>query len=409
MTTDMNSGSGTSGTPRTKAIVVGAGIGGLAAAVALRCVGVEVEVHERAGELRAAGTALSVMSNSITALATLGIDLRLAERGRVIETAELMTSTGGRIKTMPYRELSDRLGAPSVCVSRGELQAALLEAAGDCPVHLGSAATGYDIEENGVRVRFADGKEARADLLIGADGIHSAIRGQLAGPEPLREAGYLCWLAVTPFEHPLLTPGFNGHYWGRGQRFGLHDIGQGRAYWWGTRNMSADSARAWKGEGDDIARAFDGWAEVVGEVIRATPEEAIHAVPAQDRPFLERWGEGPVTLLGDAAHPMLTALAQGGSTAIEDAVVLAHSCAAASDPASGLRAYEEARRERTKWLVDNSYSLSKNEQEDRPLVMAVRNTLMRYAPTSLLMRPFEKAMTYTSPDFGTDKAAPAQL
>ncbi|MEE1803373.1 NAD(P)/FAD-dependent oxidoreductase [Streptomyces sp. NPDC101062] len=398
----MSSGNGTSGTRRRTAIVVGAGIGGLAAAVTLRSVGIDVEVHERAGELRPAGTGLSVMTNSMTALASLGIDLRLAERGRVIETAELMTRTGGRIKTLPYRELTERLGAPSVCVSRSELQAALLEAAGDCPIRLGSAATGYTVEEDGVRVRFADGREAHADLLIGADGIHSAIRRQLAGPEELREAGYLCWLAVTPFDHPRLTPGFNGHYWGRGQRFGLHDIGQGQVYWWGTRNMSAEAARGWKGDKEDIARAFDGWADVVGEVIRATPEESVHAVPAQDRPFLERWGEGPVTLLGDAAHPMLTALAQGGSTAIEDAVVLARSCAAASDPAAGLRAYEAARRDRTRWLVDNSYSLSRNEQEERPLATAVRDTLMRYAPTSLLMRPFEKAMTYEPPRFGAD-------
>lgn len=406
MTTHMSGDNRTSGTRGRTAIVVGAGIGGLAAAVTLRRVGVDVTVHERAGELRTAGTALSVMSNSVMALASLGIDLRLEERGRVIETAELMTSTGGRIRTMPYRDLAERLGAPSVCISRSELQSALLEAAGDCPIRLGSAATGYDLEQDGVRVRFEDGKEARADLLIGADGIHSAVRRQLAGPERPREAGYLCWLAVTPFEHPRLTPGFNGHYWGRGQRFGLHDIGRGHAYWWGTRNMPAESARDWKGSGEDIARAFDGWAEVVGEVIRATPEEAVHAVPAQDRPFLERWGEGPVTLLGDAAHPMLTALAQGGSTAIEDAVVLAHSCAAASDPAAGLRAYEEARRARTRWLVDTSYSLSRNEQEERPPAVALRNTLMRWAPMSLLMRPFEKAMTYASPDSGARSPVP---
>ncbi|WP_182881808.1 FAD-dependent monooxygenase [Microbispora sp. H10949] len=392
------------GSPRPKAVVVGAGIGGLAAAVTLRRIGMEVEVYERAGELRAAGSALSIMSNAIRALGSLGIDLGLEERGQVIEHVEMMTTAGRTLRVLPYKENCAKLGAPSVCISRSELQAALLEAAGDCPISLGAVATGFSAGPDGVRVRFADGREAHGDLLIGADGIHSAIRRQLTGPEPVREAGYVCWLAVTRFAHPRLTRGFNGHYWGKGQRFGLHDIGHGNAYWWGTRNMTPEAAREWNGTKADILRAYQGWAEEVTAAIEATEPEAVIPVPAQDRPFLERWGEGPVTLLGDAAHPMMTSLVQGGSSAVEDAVVLAQACAGSGDPVRALRAYEDRRRAHIRWLVERSYAMSAIEQEERPVPRLIRDAFMRFAPKSVLFKPFETSM---SADLPTRASVPA--
>ncbi|MEU5599623.1 FAD-dependent monooxygenase [Streptomyces sp. NPDC020298] len=395
-------------THRPKALIIGGGIGGLSVAVTLRRVGYEVEVYERASELRAAGSGLSIMSNAMTALRTLGIDLGLERRGQIIEHVEMMSPTGRTLRVLPYKENSAALSAPSVCISRSELQAALLEAAGDCSVTLGAAATHFETGTDGVRVRFADGREAHGDLLIGADGIHSVIRRQLAGPAAVREAGYVCWLAVTPFEHPRLTTGFTGHYWGRGQRFGLHDIGHGLAYWWGTRNMSNEASRSWNGTKEDVLRAFDGWADEVTAAIRATEPGAVIPVPAQDRPFLEHWGEGPVTLLGDAAHPMLTSLVQGGSSAVEDAVVLAANCAAHGDPVRALRAYEQQRRDRTKWLVETSHRLSGIEQEDRPLHRFLRDAYMRYAPQSALFKPFGISMRFPGvPAPATAAPAPA--
>jgi 2-polyprenyl-6-methoxyphenol hydroxylase-like FAD-dependent oxidoreductase len=377
-----------------KVIIIGGGIGGLTTAAALRQVSIAAEVWEQAPELRAAGTGLTVASNAVTALQLLDIDLGFDTlRGAFVQKFQVLTPRGRVLIEPPTVKLAERVGAPSVCIHRGDLQAALLEAAGDTPVHLGAVATGFNYDDHGVRVRFADGREARGSVLVGADGIRSVVRSQLHGEHPTRYGGFVCWLAATPLSHPRITPGWNAQYWGRGRRFGIHDIGQGRVYWWGTRNMPEHQARTWKGSIDEIARTFAGWAPETAKAIEVTPRESIVAVPSQDRPFVDHWGEGPVTLLGDAAHCMLTSLAQGGSSAIEDAVVLAKTLRSTADPVSGLRAYEDLRRERTRKLVEVSYQLHRLEQQENPLLLLARTIGMRFRGKDKMMEILEDAMT----------------
>ncbi|MFH8597444.1 FAD-dependent monooxygenase [Streptomyces rimosus] len=380
-----------------KALVIGAGIGGLACAVALRRVGIEVAVYERATQLRAAGSGLSVMSNAVNALATLDIDLDLEKRGQAIASFTVLDHHGRTIRDLPFAEICDKVGAPSVCLGRPALQEALLDAAGDCPLHLGAAATAFETDETGVTVRFADGRTAHGDLLIGADGFHSAIRAQLVGPEESHDSGYVCWLGIVPFRHPAFPPGSVRHYWGSGQRFGLIDIGHGHAYWWGTKTMPTARSHAWDGTKDEITRAYEGWADEVRAVIEVTPPGDILAVPSRDRTFLERWGQGPVTLLGDAAHPMLTTLGQGAGMAIEDAVVLAHTLAepgACDDLPLALRTYEDRRRDRTRSMAAASRSMSDLEQADTPELRQARDDFFRLTPRQDLARQNEESLTF---------------
>ncbi|MFK4542518.1 2-polyprenyl-6-methoxyphenol hydroxylase-like FAD-dependent oxidoreductase [Streptomyces tendae] len=386
---------------RTTAIVVGAGIGGLTAAAVLSRAGLDVRVYERATELRAAGSGLSVMTNALTALSRSGMDLGLEKHGQAVEVFKVLDRRGRLIREQPLKEVSDRLGAPCVSISRAALQSALLTQAGDVPITFRAAATRYETDDEGVTVHFADGTTARGDILVGADGFRSAVRRQLAGPEEERDSGYLSWLALAPFEDRRLRPGYVGHYWGRGRRFGLIDIGHGRYYWWGTYNMPAARSRSWSGGKDEILRVFDGWAPEVLRVVQQTPEDAILSLPSCDRVFLERWGDGPVTLLGDAAHPMLTSLGQGAAMAIEDAVVLADAMARhTDDPRAGLRAYEDARRERTRAMVANARRTSDLEQLEHPVATALRNAFLRWVPKSVLARPLEAALTFTPPGAG---------
>lgn len=404
---------------RRKALVVGAGIGGLTAALALREAGLDVEVYERASELRAAGSGLSVMSNAVGALESLGLGIDLARHGRVLESYHVRTAKGRLIREFPFPDIISRLGTPSVLITRSDLQRALLDAAVGIPVTLGAAATGYETlaadagPGRAVRVTFEDGREAYGDLLVGADGFHSVVRRQLVGPEGSRDSGYICWLAVVPYSHPRFAPGSVTHYWGSGRRFGLVDVGGGRVYWWGTRNMPAERSHDWKGDKAEILETYAGWADEVRHAIRVTPDESVIAVPSRDREFLERWGRGPVTLLGDAAHPMLTSLGQGSCMAIEDAVVLGRALASAPDVSRALRRYEDERRERTRGMVAASRAISTFEQSEDPVRRPVRDAYFRFVPRRKLTATLEGALTFRAPgqaeDEGGDRACRTAL
>ncbi|RXS87573.1 FAD-binding protein [Streptomyces sp. TM32] len=380
-----------------KALIIGAGIGGLAAAATLRRAGVEVQIFERAPELRPGTTAVSLMANAILALRTLDIDIApgLDKRGEVFDELKFLTKRGRPIRTLPFRELADRLGASNYAVHRADLQQTLLDALGDDQViQLNAAATGFVSGADGVEVTFEDGRTASGDVLIGADGFNSAIRRQVAVADEPRPGNYACWLATVPFSHPRMTKGYAAHYWGRGQRFGLADIGHGRAYWWGTKNVPAGASGRLRRGKEGLTGLFAGWADEVQEAIRATPEETIVRITAQDRPFLSRWGSGRMTLLGDAAHPMLVSLGQGAALAIEDAVVLAQHLKGATDLSAALRGYEDERRPRTEALVGAARALSETEQLEGAASSRLRDLYFRFAPLSKLTSQNEAVLTW---------------
>ncbi|NJQ04835.1 FAD-dependent monooxygenase [Streptomyces lonarensis] len=388
-----------------KILVAGAGIGGLAAAVTLRHVGARPHVFERAPELRAAGSGLGILSNASAALLELGVDLRLERYGQELRRFDISTWRGRLIRRMPTPDIATETGAPSVLIHRGDLLRALLDAAGDVPVTLGAQVVEHTVHPDGVEVRLADGTTAEGDALIGADGLYSAVRRQIAGPEPIREPGYINWLATVPFRHAAVPTGYCGHFWHRGRRFGLIDIGGGRVYWWATHNRPPEEARSWTGGRREIEELFRRFPEPVRAVIRSTPEEDILSVPARDRAFLENWGDGPVTLLGDAAHPMLTSLGQGAAMAVEDSAVLARCVATAPDVVSGLRAYERARRDRARLAVEASWQASRSEQAAGPLACALRNARLRRTPEEALREQTRALLVFPGLPPAADGAA----
>lgn len=366
-------------------LIVGAGIGGLTAAIALRAKGIEVEICEAAPRLPANGTGLGLGSNATKVLRTLGIDLGSAECGCVLRRFDFRTARGELIRTLPLQSIAADLGDPIVTVHRGDLMHVLRDAARGIPIRFGAEVVELEFDGAGVVATCADGGGAEAAVLIGADGIRSTVRAKVADVAPPTDCGYVCWLATVAFEHPRVTPGYAGHYWGAGQRFGLIDIGQGRVYWWGTRNMcSATEHHLHRDHKADVVAAFAGWAPEVIQVLEHTPRDAILCVPAQDRPFLERWGRGPVSLLGDAAHPMQTSLSQGAGASIEDGYVLAEAVARIPDPVAALRRYEDIRRDRTRMLVRRSRRFSRLEQVHNPVARSARDLVLRHAPTRII-------------------------
>lgn len=380
-----------------RVIIIGAGLAGLTTAAALRHFGIDAEVYEAAESRRVTGAALGVGSNATKVLRKLGIDLASSNVGQITDRFELRTQSGDLIRRVPMASMTEELGAPLVTIRRSDLADLLYESLGDCKVNYGAKLAGYRQIPEGISAEFSNGSAVIADVLVGADGIHSSVRREIAGLEEPVNHGYVCWLATVPFTHDNLPVGYAGHYWGRGQRFGLMDLGNGNSYWWATKNVGNNYVSTQDSIKNDVLESFRGWAEEVVSVIEATPTSEIMAVPAWDRSFLENWGDGPVTLVGDAAHPMLASLAQGGGSSIEDGYVLASAIASHPDAEVALRAYETSRRERTRMLVETSRQVSRIEQIENPVLCALRNGVLRYMPDSVVRKQNMAPMTFDFP------------
>ncbi|PHM38857.1 FAD-dependent monooxygenase [Xenorhabdus innexi] len=381
-----------------KVIIAGAGIGGLTTAVVLRKLGYEVEVYEQAPTLRTAGSGLSVITNAVAALSSIGVNLKLENFGAPVKNFEIRNIQDHLIRRMPVPDISSSNGFDSICLSRKALQEALLQQLDQNIIHVDAKVDEIIESDNAVSVRFTDGREAQGDLLIGADGIHSIVREYIQGNKPLRSSDYICWLAITRYQHPQITPGYVVHYWGQGKRIGLIDIGGGEVYWWGTANMSNEQACHWQGNNQDVLSYYKGWPTIVSDIISQTPSEDIIAVPAQDRPFSPIWGKGRMTLLGDAAHPMLTTLGQGAGMAIEDAAVLGHMLKQQSDPVAALRQYEKVRIPRAEQFVNASKTQSDLEQEYDLLDCQERERSLHSLPEETLRKDFEKFLHFPVED-----------
>lgn len=375
-------------TQKGKVIVAGGGIGGPAAAIGLRQLGCDVTVYEQAPALEAVGAALSLWKNALDALSELGLWQRLRKASLPDVQGGIWTRDGELLVEADTAGLKRRFGRALAAVHRADLQEALVAGLGEEQMVLGRRCVGFEQDGEGVTAHFADGGRARADLLIGADGLRSAVRAQMHGEQSPRYAGYTAWRAVVPFAGKLRT----GESWGRGARHGRLPLPGGRVYWFATRN-APEGEQAESGEKAALLATFAGWHEPVEALIWATDEGKILRNDIYDRPPLARWGEGRVTLLGDAAHPMTPNLGQGAGQTLEDAVVLRNCVRKRGLTPAALRAYETRRMPRTASIVRASRLVGAVGQWEHLAAVALRRWLARLVLGPLQMRQLEQLLT----------------
>lgn len=340
-------------------IVAGAGIGGLTAALALARAGMRVTVLDQAPRLEEAGAGIQLSPNASRVLMQLGVAERLRVTAIEPQAIRVMSGGSGReIVRIPLGAAAERrYGAPYWTVHRGDLQLALADAARatqDITLQLATRIEDFATHKNGVTVqgrRAGEVVDARAMALIGADGIWSTVRERLRRHAPPTFRHRVAWRALVPA--PMVAAPWRDmsiNLWLGLDAHLVHYPVKGGA----MINIVAIVSDEWKeggwsatGERAEIMRHFGrfAWAESARQLV--TVPERWQKWALYDRPAPYRLGSGPVTLLGDAAHPMLPFLAQGGAMAIEDAAVLAAALAGGGDAGKALRAYERARRKRT--------------------------------------------------------------
>lgn len=333
-------------------IVVGAGIGGLAAALALARAKFEVEVVERAGVLGEVGAGLQLSPNAMKALQWLGVSGSVEAVSSEPQALELRTGkSGGRVFSVPVGPVARRrFGAPYLHIHRADLIDILRTAAEaeGVRLRLGARLSAFTRADSEVRLGLDDGNILEADLLVGADGMRSTVRRILFGADHPRFTGAVAWRAIAPIDACPDLPDAAVVWAGPGRHAVTYRLRRGSLInFVGVVEEDHWREEGWDEPGDKaaLARAFEGWAPPVTSIIGAA--RSCHRWALFDRDPLPRWSDGRVTLLGDACHPVPPFLAQGAALAIEDAVVLARCLVAQSEqPEAALAAYEAKRKER---------------------------------------------------------------
>ncbi len=371
-------------------VVVGAGIGGLAAAIALAQAGHAVKVFERTPDLREVGAGLALWPNATRALRCLGVGdavdaLAIPQLGGGIHTwdGELLVNQSGEA-------LRERYGMPTIVAHRAELQRVLAVALPRDCLRFDTEFQRFEQDERGVTAYLGNGAVERAEVLIGADGIHSALRRQLFPASQPRYSGYTAWRGVAPFAHAP-TDMFWGESWGVGVRFGLAPLSHDRAYWFCTQNAAEADGIPPERRKAHLLELFRGWHHPIGTLIERTPDDAILQNDIYDIAPLRAWTRGRVALLGDAAHAMTPNLGQGACQALEDAVELGKALHGVNDAAAALFAYETQRMTRANAILIQSRRIGAAGQWSNPFACAVRNRLVKWT-ASLQVRQIDSVI-----------------
>ena len=331
-----------------KAIVVGAGMGGLTAAIALKQVGYRVELYDRVRELRPAGAGISLWSNGVKVLNRLGLGAEIAAIAGPMQRMSYRTKQGEVLNDFSLQPIVEAVGQWPCPVARTDLQRLLLDAFGAEHVQLNSQCVGVEQTSESATAIFADGRRATGDVLVAADGTHSIIRNVVVGkPIERQYVGYVNWNGLVNCSDRLAPKHSWVMYVGDGQRASMMPVGGDRFYFFFDVPLPPDAAVL----GDvreELSHYFRGWAAPVQQLIEALDPAKTNRIPIHYVEPLPVFVKGRIALLGDAAHSTSPDLGQGGCQAIEDAWVLANTLISTNiSVADALKRYEAARINRT--------------------------------------------------------------
>lgn len=384
-----------------KAVIVGAGIGGLAAAVALHRTGWHVTVLERQATSGAVGAGIAIAPNGLRALDALGVGEGVRAKAATQGAAGYRAPDGLWLLRMDFADAARRLGDDFVVLPRSELIDLLVRQLPPGALRFGAQVTDVKPGDEGqLPVVLAEDEQWEADVVVAADGINSSIRTTLFPGHPgLRYAGYTAW-RLLPRVAPDVAAAGQFETWGTGQRFSALPMHDGQVYCWATATTpprgNADDERA------ELLARFRTWHEPIPALIEATASEAVlrHDAVELARP-LPAMHVGNVAVLGDAAHAMTPDLGQGGCQGIEDAVVLAHHLATSNTSVTAaLTRYTSDRLPRTRRVAAASRGVARMGQARQHAAVAVRNRLLKAAsllPATVILRSLTSTVGWHPP------------
>jgi 2-polyprenyl-6-methoxyphenol hydroxylase-like FAD-dependent oxidoreductase len=373
-------------------LFAGGGIAGLTGAIALQRQGIEAHVYEAAAELHAVGAGIGVPPNAMAVLECLGLADAVLDAGIPLRRGDIVDVRAGTISTMDLDAVRARLGHTTVAIRRSELQRVLAGALEPGTLHLDRRIVSHQDEGDVVTACFDGGDSATGSLLIGADGIGSAVRGLLFPEARLRYSDQTCYRGLADIDLADELLHVAREIWGGALRFGFLTVAPGKVYWFAPMTAPPGQPQPERLKAS-LLRAYSAFPGPVLDILEASEEMAMIRTDLYDLAPLGTWHAGRVGLIGDAAHATTPNLGQGGGQAIEDGLSLAYGVATHGTVPAALRAFEHVRRRRATSIVSLSRTFARISHLRNPVARSLRNALLRAMPASAERRQLDSLFT----------------
>lgn len=370
-----------------KYTIIGAGIGGLATALAFEQKGIEYAIYEKSPQLNEVGAGIWLAPNALQVIDTLGLLKEIQSKGNAIKRMTLGLADLSPLSDMPLTKVQEKYGFSTVAIHRAKLQSTLYNNIPAHKIHLGKAFQSFEQKDDQITVQFDDGTSTKSDYLIGADGIHSLIRKQIFPNSQIRYSGQTCWRGIADiaidqeFEHR----GFE--LWGDQIRFGVSRISADKVYWFALAlsapNLKDDTSLI----KDKLLKCFSAFHPVVNKVISATSIDRILRNDIIDLKPMTMWYKGNVCLIGDAGHATTPNMGQGAAQAIEDAHYLSELIQLHPEENVFSR-FHQQRKQKVNAIVSESWMTGKLAH--MKYGRGIRNFVMQKMPNSIMERKMSK-------------------
>ncbi|WP_395310888.1 FAD-dependent monooxygenase [Mycobacterium sp. AMU20-3851] len=363
-------------------MVVGAGIAGLATAVALCRAGYDVSVVEQRPTADDVGAGISIWPNALAALDTMGLGDQVRGAGGRVSAGAVRWRDGRWLRRPDTDRIVRALGEPLVVIHRARLTEILAGALPPGTVTHGRTATAFDVSRTGARITFSDGAVAEVDAVVGADGVDSMLARHLNGDLPRRYVGYPAWRGIASY---AMDPDLAGETLGPGMEVGHVPMGRDHTYWFATQR-APQGRTARNGEHAHLSAIFGAWPEPIPELLAATDPAAVLRNDLYDRAPADCWARDRAVLVGDAAHPMRPHLGQGGCQGVEDAAILAALTACEPDLSAAFARFEKFRQRRVRGLVAESRTIGRIVNLRPAVLSAAASRASALVPETVLAR-----------------------
>lgn len=359
--------------------IIGAGIGGLTTAIALEKKGIKSRIFEQAEKIEPVGAGIILASNAMQVYEKLGLRKEIEKNGNPISSMNITKSNLKPLTKVDLTYFEQKYKTKNIAIHRGRLQQILIDKLISTELFLNHKLASVKESENDYYLNFKNGKQIKSSIIFGADGLNSTVRKHLFSDNEIRRANQICWRGVTEYELPINFKNELNEAWGKSERFGFVQIAKNKVYWYALKSFKKNKNES---SINDLEKYFNNYNRVIKDIIKSTKKKQINTAEISDLKPIFLWYKKKVCLIGDAVHATTPNMGQGACQAIEDAYVLSE-CLDKYELTEAFTEYQKLRLSKAHQVVKTSWLIGKIAHLTNPILISLRNQILKLTPTSL--------------------------